>query len=193
MDEANQQLVRVVRAIYVLAALELVSFVVAVVVFDEHIAAILNPAVTTVIAVFLPVRRSRTLAVTLLLLGIYGVLEFPLEAAGVMDPDKSPVWTSVVDGLATALLGALAAIACFRFHVAARTVIVWKNVVVVSLLAAVYSSVGLVGSIIASIIVLGDRDSEALALALLAIWIGLLVASFAGALPGTRRRPWAVP
>ncbi len=193
MDEATQQLARAVRAIYVLAALELVAFVAEVVVFDEDIAAILNPALTTVFAAFLSRRRSRTLAVTMLLLGVYGVLVLPLEAMGMMEPDKSPAWTSLVDGLATAVLAALAAIACFRFHIAARTVIVWKNVVVVSLLTAVYSSVGLFAGMVVHIFVLGDQDSEGAMLALVAIWIGLIIAGFAGALPGTRRRAWAVP
>jgi hypothetical protein len=195
MDEANQQLARVVRAIYVLAALELVVFVAEVILFDEEIAAILNPALTSVIAVFLQRRRSRTLAVTLFLLGAYGAVRLALQTVGIMEPDDSntPMWMGVVDDVATIALGVLAASACFRWHIAARTAIMWKSVVVVSLLTAVYSSVGLLAGVVASVIVLGDQDSPLATLALVFLWIGLIVAGFAGAFPGTRRRPWAVP
>lgn len=193
MDEANQLLARVIRGFYVLAALELVAFFAYVVVFDEDIIGILNPALTIVFAEFLARRRSRTLALTSLGFGVFGVLSLPLEAMGFMDPDKTPWWTDAINGTASVVLGALAAIACFRWHAAARTAIVWKNVVVVSLLTVAYSVVALLVMLIVHVIVLGDQDSEAAMEAIVVIWIGLIIASLAGAFPGTRRRPWAVP
>jgi hypothetical protein len=192
MDEANQQLARVVRAIYVLAVLELVAFVAHVIWFDEEIAGILNPAVTAVIAVFLPRRRSRALAVTLCALGCYGLIDLVLQSQGLADADKTPVWSGVVDAIATAVLGALAARACFRWHAAARTAVVWKNVVIVSLLTALYSTMGLFAGVLAYVVAYGDEESKAVTLAIVLLWMGLLIAGFAGALPGTRRRPWAV-
>jgi hypothetical protein len=172
------------RALFGLAAAQTLTYVVLIFLDKTEISAVFDVALTLACRKFLLTRRSRTLAIVWTVSGLF------FTALTVIDPQPTdnPV-VDVVFGLASAVIGAVAIHATFRFHRALQTEVLWWHVFVVCGLVALYSVPSTL--LMAYIVVVTEAGGIADTVVSLGI-LALVIAGFAGALPGTRNRPWAV-
>lgn len=190
-EDADKRLKEVSKALWFFASLQtLGSLVLAFLAKGNsisHLSSIADALVFAVGAYFLPRRRSRTLAVGVLLLALVDLVTTVLNRMDVSSSGGRNIWLGLLL-VAIAVSGVRAAFAYHRY-VPSRAQP--RNIALVVVLTSVYAVVTLVAAAVMAVVFEWSDDQAGIAVILSMIVV--LTAGYAGSLPFVRRRPFAVP
>ncbi|CAM4527574.1 MULTISPECIES: hypothetical protein [Myxococcus] len=190
-DDADKALKDASKALWFIAGLQTLALLVLAFLAKgdsaKHIGGLVDALILAVGAYFLPRRRSRALAVVVLLLASVGLVTTVLNRMGASLSGGRNIWL----GLALVAISVSGVRAAFAYHRYVPSRAQLGNIALVVVLTSVYAAITLVATLIVAA-VLGLSDDQASIAAVLTM-VAVLTAGYAGTLPFVRHRPFAIP